>query len=243
MSTTTTRTTTRPSGSTARAFLTNSNQTTTTPAELDALPVDPATMSCLTCGEQAAHVVHVGAFGSVHARGFCERHYHPKVFLMRGGHVLPHQSQQVHRDLARELIRENLGATSYCYRLDIEQEADECDRYGYVRYRFLVRSPRSAALAWTAFEAWAEMVTWATAYAIEVPDTEPEPGERFTVTMPTDLDRIAPVRPAVTLYDWEHLHDDYKLGNTFAPRVLFLDPDSGATVLGGAHVLRYRPNV
>lgn len=217
--------------------------TTTTPAEVEPMQADPATMSCLTCREQADHVVYVGAFGSVHARGYCERHYPPKVFLMRGGHVLPHQSQQLHRDLARELIRDNLGATSYCYRLSAEQETEEVERYGYVRYRFLVRSPRSAALAWTAFETWEQLATWAAAYAIEVPGTEPEPGERFTVTLPADTGRMAPVRPAVTLYDWVRLHDDHKLGNTFAPRVLFLDPDGAGTVLAGAHVLRYRPNV
>lgn len=217
--------------------------TANTPTELDALPIDPATMACITCSEPAAHVVHVGAFASVHARGYCERCYRPRVYLMRGGHVCSHQSQQVHRDLTGEEIRQNLGAVVHCYRLSAEQEAEERERYGYVRHSFLVHSPRSSALSWTAFAGWGEMVTWANAYAIELPGEEPQPGESFTVTLPADPARMAPVRPAVTLYDWARLHDDHKLGNVYAPRVLFLDPDGAGTVLGAAHVLRYRPNV
>lgn len=105
--------------------------------------------------------------------------------LRRGAVDLPHQSQSVKRDLNAELIRSCVGARAHCWRASAEYLRDCIDgKPGTgLPYEYLVRSPRSSALAWTAFYTWADLVSFCVAYGIEVP-AQPCAGDTFTLTLP-----------------------------------------------------------
>lgn len=202
--------------------------------------IDAGDLTCFTCWDGTPADV-VVPYEGPSVRGFCAKHYRPRVYMMRGAVMLPHQSQQISRDLTRETIKENLGGTCHAYRLTPEQVAERHEGGPDRPYEFLVYSPKSSALSWTAF--WGEegFSAWIDAYDIAA--EIPEPGESFTLYFPSTTGHLAPVVPAVTLQDFAAIHDDYKLGNTFCPKVLFLDPDTGATVLATAKVLERRPLV
>jgi hypothetical protein len=101
--------------------------------------------------------------------------------LKRGNHAMPHQSQILRRDLHGEQIARSFGATAMGYTLTDEQLKDK--RHG-LPYRYLIYSPKSCAMNWTAFYTLAELRDFAAAYDLAIEPAEPTPGERFDVRLP-----------------------------------------------------------
>lgn len=135
--------------------------------------------------------------------------------LFRGQHALPHQCQMIKRDLtAEDLVRRHwAGKEAHAYMLTDEQLEERIEgKSPFLPYRFIISSPDSAALAWTAFFTREAMQRWLDAYGFTL-DREPEPGESFRV--------IIPAAPKLA-----ELHDDGKAYEAGIP-----DPD---------HVALYR---
>lgn len=107
--------------------------------------------------------------------------------LKRGSYVLPHQCQQVRRDLDGEQISRHLGGEAHAVRVTAEHLQDCRDgKPGTgIPYEYLIRSPQSSALAWTAFRNRADLALFLDAYALTI-DREPAPGESFRVHLPAD---------------------------------------------------------
>ena len=82
----------------------------------------------------------------------------PTHAAYRGGHRLPHMSQQLGRDLAGE------GYTRKTYTLDVTQWDDEARERRNSPYRYVVT--QSPATAHTAFQTAEELYAWCSAYAV-----------------------------------------------------------------------------
>lgn len=101
--------------------------------------------------------------------------------LMRGSYELPHQAQMIRRDVHGEKIVRHPGGKAWGYRLTAEQMTE--DRFQ--RYEFLIHSPESLAMSWTAFTNREELGKFLDAYGLQL-NHEPEPGDRFWVEFPFD---------------------------------------------------------
>jgi hypothetical protein len=109
--------------------------------------------------------------------------------LMRGKHVLPHQSQITKRDLMGEEIARNPGKTCMGYMLSEEQQIEG----RHSPYLYLVFSPSSCAMNWTAFETDEKLRAWANAYGITLSPEMHRPGERFDVILPMSTSEWMPL--------------------------------------------------
>jgi hypothetical protein len=91
-----------------------------------------------------------------------------RPWLYRGDHKLPHQSQQVGRDLTAErIVRHNAwGLPALAHRQTPEQMAETDSVYEYLLY-----TPESGATNWTAFRTREEFETWMAAYDVTL-DTD-----------------------------------------------------------------------
>lgn len=109
--------------------------------------------------------------------------------LKRGTHVLPHQAQVVRRDLHGETVSRHLGGEALAYRRTADELADcRAGKPGTgLPYEYVLHSPQSSALAWCAFYTRADLAAFLAAYALTI-DSEPAPGERFTVHLPATAD-------------------------------------------------------
>jgi hypothetical protein len=114
--------------------------------------------------------------------------------LYRGEHKLPHMSQVLGRDLNAEELARYPGARAMGWTLTDEQVEERrlgIDRSG-LPYRFLVWSPSSCSLAWTAFYEKAELRAFCDAYGIAI-EGELTPGSRFHLRLPDDDSRALPL--------------------------------------------------
>lgn len=108
--------------------------------------------------------------------------------LYRGKHPLPNQSQLTHRDLtAEDFIRRGWGGKSaYAFMLTNDEWQKRRDGQSpHLPYRYIIRSPDSSALAWTAFFTREAMQCWLDAYGFKL-DREPAPGDTFMVLLPVE---------------------------------------------------------
>lgn len=104
--------------------------------------------------------------------------------LWRGEHKLPHQSQKIRRDLHGEQILLSPGARAHVYMLTDQQVQDRClGRDPGLPYRFLVSSPESAALSWTAFYDEAALRAFTDAYTLTI-EGDLNPGKSFSIRLP-----------------------------------------------------------
>lgn len=116
--------------------------------------------------------------------------------LWRGQHKLPHQCQQIRRDLHGEEILLAPGARVHAYMLTDEQVEDR--RFGRrpgMPYRFLVYSPQSAALNWTAFRDEPGLRAFIDAYAMTI-EGDLTPGKPFHIRLPESDSHWLAVRRA-----------------------------------------------
>jgi hypothetical protein len=108
--------------------------------------------------------------------------------LYRGEHELAHMSQVLGRDLDAERVKRNAGGEARAYRMTPEQVEDR--RTGRVRgglpYEFLIFTPESSALSWTAFYTVGALRTWMDAYGIT--GEIPEPGRQFSLRLPATFE-------------------------------------------------------
>lgn len=113
--------------------------------------------------------------------------------LYRGNYRLAHMSQVLGRDETAKEIGQHLGGKAMGYALTEEQhrEREEMGRGG-LPYRFLVYSPSSCALSWTAFYTREAMQSFLTAYGCTL-DVEPVPGGRFYILFPESADAFQPL--------------------------------------------------
>lgn len=115
--------------------------------------------------------------------------------LYRGEHRLPHMSQVLSRDLNAEKLARYPGVRAMGFTLTDEQV--EARRTGIdspgLPYRFLIRSPASCALAWTAFYELADLRAFCDAYGIAI-EGELTPGSRFYLRLPDDDSRALPLK-------------------------------------------------
>lgn len=119
--------------------------------------------------------------------------------LYRGEHKLPHMSQVLGRDLDAERLARYPGVRAMGYTLTDEQVEDRrlgIDSSGFP-YRFVVRSPSSCALAWTAFYEKADLRAFCDAYGIAI-EGELTPGSRFHLRFPDDERRAFPLERRAT---------------------------------------------
>lgn len=104
--------------------------------------------------------------------------------LWRGGYKLAHMSQVLGRDETAEKLAKHAGGTAYSYCLTDDQVEDcRAGRSPHLPYRYLVRSPESSALAWTAFYTRDALDAFCAAYAITI-EGDPSPGQSFYLRFP-----------------------------------------------------------
>jgi hypothetical protein len=106
------------------------------------------------------------------------------TLLRRGQHYLPHQSQMIRRDLNAEQIKRHPGARAMGWRRSPEQIADERNKGFRAVYEYLVHSPESVAMSWTAFYTLEGLQTFAEAYNLTLDPAIPVAGDRFQVLLP-----------------------------------------------------------
>lgn len=113
--------------------------------------------------------------------------------LYRGAYRLAHMSQVLGRDeKATEIGRHPDGRASG-YMLTDEQHRERVTTgRGGLPYRFLVRSPESTALAWTAFFDREDLQAFVDAYGLAL-SCEPSPGESFEVVLPSTAAGFRPL--------------------------------------------------
>lgn len=113
--------------------------------------------------------------------------------LYRGNYRLAHMSQVLDRDEKAAEISRHFGGEAHAYMLTDAQIAD-CNegRSSSLPYRYLVRSPQSSALAWTAFYTREDMGAFLEAYGCTL-DREPTPGDSFRVQFPKDDSAFLPI--------------------------------------------------
>ena len=114
--------------------------------------------------------------------------------LYRGNHKLPHMSQVLGRDLNAEELARYPGVRAMGWTLTDEQVEDRrsgIDCSG-LPYRFIVHSPSSCALAWTAFYKLVELRVFCDAYGIAI-EGELTPGSRFYLRLPDDASGALPL--------------------------------------------------
>jgi len=113
--------------------------------------------------------------------------------LYRGNYRLAHMSQVLDRDEKAVEIAKHFGKDCHAYMLTDEQLHErETTGRGGMPYRYLVRSPQSSALAWTAFYMREDMGAFLEAYGCTL-DREPTPGESFRVCFPKDASAFLPI--------------------------------------------------
>jgi hypothetical protein len=103
-------------------------------------------------------------------------------------------SQVLSRDLNAEKLARYPGARAMGFTLTDEQVEDRrsgVDTSG-LPYRFVVRSPLTCSLAWTAFYEKAELRAFCDAYGIAI-EGELTPGSRFYLRLPDDDSRALPL--------------------------------------------------
>lgn len=106
--------------------------------------------------------------------------------LYRGSYELPHQSQEIRRDLTGETVLQHPDAIAAAYALsDAELAEQKRQQPGLLPYRFLIQHPASAALAWTAFYRWQDLRAWLEAYDLH-PTGRIERGQPFAVRLPVN---------------------------------------------------------
>lgn len=116
--------------------------------------------------------------------------------IYRGDYELATQPQSIGRDLTGEEILQHLGGEAFAYMMTDEQvrEAREGRKPGLgLPYRYIIKSPRSSALAWTAFFTREDMGKWLRAYDLSL-SKEPRPGETFYVKLPKSTKKWLPLR-------------------------------------------------
>jgi hypothetical protein len=116
--------------------------------------------------------------------------------IYRGDYELLHQPQIIGRDLTGEEILQHLGGEAFAYMMTDEQvrEAREGRKPGLgLPYRYIIKSPETSALAWTAFFTREEMGKWLRAYDLSL-TKEPKPGERFGVKLPKSSKKWLPLK-------------------------------------------------
>lgn len=112
--------------------------------------------------------------------------------LWRGNTKLPHQCQNISRDLHGEKILMSPGARCYAYTLTDAQVQARKEGGPYLPYRFIVYGPGDAALNWTAFYTEAELRAFTDAYALTI-HGDISPGSRFEIELPTTSAEWLPV--------------------------------------------------
>jgi len=112
--------------------------------------------------------------------------------LWRGNTKLPHQCQNISRDLHGETILMQPGARAFAYTLTDAQVQARHEGGPFLPYRFIVYSPGNAALNWTAFYTEAELRAFADAYALTI-HGDISPGSRFEIELPTTSAEWQPV--------------------------------------------------
>jgi len=113
--------------------------------------------------------------------------------LYRGTYKLAHMSQVLGRDEKAAEISRHFGGEAMGYMLTDEQHAErERGSHRGLPYRFLVYSPQSCALSWTAFYTREDLAAFVAAYGCTL-DREPSPGERFTIKFPADASAFLPL--------------------------------------------------
>jgi hypothetical protein len=132
------------------------------------------------------HPTRSEAFDAIGERGGA------RPWLYRGDFKLHHQSQKLGRDLHAEKIVEYLGATAQAHHLSAEQIA--ADSLGY---EFVIYSPESGAINWTAFRNADDFRAWMNAYG---------------VTLDTDWEEIPDDFPVHELYDEDDATDRMSCG-------------------------------
>ena len=123
------------------------------------------------------------------------------TLLRRGRHYLPHQSQMVRRDLNAEKIARYAGARAMGWRRDAEQMAQEHTKGFLAVYEYLVYSPESTALSWTAFYTLDGLRAFCDAYGLVLEPATPTPGDPFWVTLPPSESAFAELLDTGEPYD------------------------------------------
>lgn len=103
--------------------------------------------------------------------------------IIRGKHVLPHQSQILARDLHGEDIMNKRGKSCFCYCLS-DSEVEKRKKSGpYLPYKYLVYAPDSPAFSWTAFYTRESLNDFCAAYGLSCPENIEEDSS-FIITIP-----------------------------------------------------------
>jgi len=105
--------------------------------------------------------------------------------LRRGNYELAHMCQSLGYDDTEQEILENPGKRVMAYRLSADQKAMRVSH----NYEFLIYSPRSAALSWTAFETPEAFAVWLMAYGIVCDPEVPGSGTMFELILPLDMSK------------------------------------------------------
>ncbi|MEU7477066.1 hypothetical protein AB0A63_13850 [Lentzea sp. NPDC042327] len=114
--------------------------------------------------------------------------------LYRGEHELPYQCQQIQRDLQGEEVLLWPDAHVHAYMLTDQQVNDRSlGRSPGLPYRFLVFSPASAAMSWTAFYDEAALRAFTDAYALTI-EGDLVPGRPFYIRLPVTSDDWLPAK-------------------------------------------------
>lgn len=109
--------------------------------------------------------------------------------LRRGNYELAHMCQSLGYDGTEQEILANPGKRVMAYRLSRDQKAMRVSH----NYEYLIYSPRSSALSWTAFETPEAFAVWLTAYGIVCNPEVPEPGAMFELILPLDMSKAQPL--------------------------------------------------